>query len=290
MTYYVHNIDPFVIQFTETLGIRWYGLAYAAGFLFGYLFLRYGWARGKSPLDGSRLETLMVALFIGVMLGGRLGYMVFYNFDELGADPLSLLRVWEGGMASHGGILGVGIALWWCARRFGLPFYAVADQVCAVAPLGLFFGRIANFINGELWGKVSEVSWAVIFPRASLDASGPALWIAQLGQYANPRHPSQLYAAALEGLVVFAWLQVRYWCTKASGAKKNGIIATEFLIVYALMRIVSELFREPDAPLVSLGFIDVSRGVFFSLLTLGIGIVLRWKVAQRDSQVSPRKT
>ncbi len=285
MEYYLHSLDPFVLRFTETLGIRWYGLSYALGFFCGYLLFRYGNAKGRSPLDNSKLETLMIALFLGVMVGGRLGYMLFYNFDQLRANPSSVFHVWEGGMASHGGIIGVGLALWWCAKRFKLPFYAVADQVCAVAPLGLFFGRIANFINGELWGKVSDVSWAVIFPKAPLEAIGPVVWVAELGQYANPRHPSQLYAAVLEGLVVLAWVQWRYWSIPASssspskcGLQRHGVVATEFLIVYALMRIISEQFREPDAALISLGALDVSRGVFFSLLTLGAGIALRWAI------------
>lgn len=288
MEYYIHNLDPFVLRFTETLGIRWYGLSYALGFFCGYLLFRYGWAKGRSPLDPSRLETLMLSLFIGVLMGGRLGYMLFYNFDELRANPASIFYVWEGGMASHGGIIGVGLALLWCARHFKLPFYAVADQVCAIAPLGLFFGRIANFINGELWGKVSDVCWAVIFPRAPLEAIGPVVWVAELGQYANPRHPSQLYAAVLEGLIVLAWVQWRYWSSPINpansairGLKRHGVVATEFLIVYALMRIVGEQFREPDATLVSLGFVEVSRGVFFSLLTLGLGITLRWNIRER---------
>lgn len=263
---WVHTPHPFLIQFTENIGIRYYGLAYLLGFLAGYwLFRRYHRA-GLTPLDGEGAGDLMVALIIGVMVGGRLGsYLLYEGWRNFGQDPFGLLRLWDGGMASHGGFVGVMLALLWFARRRQLSFLHLADIAVSAAPAGLLFGRIANFLNGELWGKVTTAPWAVIF-----SATGG-------GQ--QPRHPSQLYEAVLEGAVLLAFLQWRVW---RSGVLQSrpGRITGEFLAGYALFRVICELFREPDHLLgpngedISLIFGFLSRGSLYSLFMLAGGLYL----------------
>lgn len=172
-SHWVHDLDPVILHLGGAFAIRWYGLAYLAGFVGAYLIMRQAHRRGRSPLAAPQLETLFTALFFGVLVGGRLGYMLLYDFGAWREDPLRLLRLWEGGMASHGGFLGVACAGFWAARHLRVAPGIIADLVVITAPLGLFFGRIANFINGELWGKVSDVPWAVIFPQSALLA---CLW------------------------------------------------------------------------------------------------------------------
>ena len=255
LAYWVHTPHPFLIRFSETVGIRYYGLAYLAGFVgAGWLLLRYHRA-GRSKLDMAAIFDLMTYLIAGVVVGGRLGYFVLYQSETFFHDPLVLLRVWEGGMASHGGMIGVVVAMGWFTRKRDINFREVADLVVTVAPVGLFFGRVANFINGELWGKPATVPWAMIF---SSTGGGP-----------TPRHPSQLYEALLEGLLLFIFLQWRFW--KSNCAKTQpGRIAGEFLIVYALARTIGELFREPDAALI----LGLSRGTFYSLFMIVAGAAL----------------
>jgi len=257
LAYWTHDLSPFLLRFGEGgLGIRYYGLAYLLGFGVGAGLL-YFYARrsDRSKLSTKLVADFMTALVVGVMVGGRLGYFLLYQPTLLFSEPLALLRVWEGGMASHGGFLGVGLATWWFARRHSIPFLHLGDLVASVAAAGLLFGRIANFINGELWGKPSLVAWAVIFPASPL----PLV----------PRHPSQLYAAALEGAVLLAFAQWRFWrsdLVKTAPGRLGG----EFLIAYAVLRIVGEVFREPDASLL----LGLSRGTFYSLLTAAAGLGL----------------
>jgi phosphatidylglycerol:prolipoprotein diacylglycerol transferase len=197
----------------------------------------------------------------GVLIGGRLGYFLLYDFDLLRSNPLVLLRVWEGGMASHGGFIGGVLAVWWFARRSGLPFLHLGDVVATTVPVGLLAGRIANFINGELWGKVTTVSWAVIFPRSAPEGTPMAL--------IPPRHPSQLYQAALEGGLLLGFIQWRFWKSDVVRAQP-GRLSGEFLVAYAVLRIIGEIFREPDAPLI----LGLSRGTFYSLLLVLAGVAL----------------
>ncbi len=266
LAYWTHDLNPFIIRFTDNFGIRWYGLAYLAGFLAaGWLLLRYHRA-GRSPLDANGIFDLMTALIAGVILGGRLGYFLLYQPEVFRTDPLMLVRVWEGGMASHGGFAGVVVALWWFTRRREPGLLRTADLIVTVAPLGLFFGRLANFINGELWGIPSRVPWAVIFP-----ASPPPLM---------PRHPSQLYEAGLEGLLLFAYMQWRFWRSDAA-RRQPGRISGEFLIAYALLRALGELFREPDAALI----LGLSRGTFYSIFLVLAGAALIVRAVRRGSKV-----
>jgi phosphatidylglycerol:prolipoprotein diacylglycerol transferase len=198
-----------------------------------------------------------------VLVGGRLGYFLFYEPSMLRADPWIVFRIWEGGMASHGGMLGVAVALAWFARISGVPLLHLGDLVVSAAPAGLFFGRIANFINGELWGKMTTVPWAVIFPR-SADPGTPLRFIA-------PRHPSQLYEALLEGVLLLAVMQLRFWRTDVV-RERPGRLSGEFFIAYALVRMVGETYREPDVG-VSL-ILGMSRGTFYSIFLVLVGALL----------------
>lgn len=260
-SHWVHDLSPFLIQFSDNLGVRYYGLAYLLGFAWGGWILYQAAKRRRLDLPPPAVADLMTALIIGVMAGGRLGFYVFYEPMTIFRDPLQLLRIWEGGMASHGGFIGVGIAMAWFARKHRTPFFGLADAAIAVAPLGIGLGRVANFINGELWGRVSNVSWAVIFP-ASARPGTPVELIA-------PRHPSQLYAAMLEGFLIFGYLQWRYWRTNAPQAQP-GRITGEFLIIYAIARMITEMFREPDAGLI----MGLTRGTFYSAFMILAGVIV----------------
>jgi len=292
--YYLHNLDPFIFRISGNVGPRWYGMAYVLAFVFAWLLLRVLSRRGFLDLPQAALGDFVtwVALF-GVMIGGRLGYVFFYRPDML-RDPASILRVWEGGMSSHGGIIGVVVFTLIYSRRHKLPWTNPGDNLCVVAPIGLFLGRCANFINGELYGRVTNVRWAVQFPKELLDPanSAQASNAVSTVQYfdssiksteqmiesvranpkiaeilrgiLSPRHPSQLYEAALEGLVLFSIL----WFVRTRFRTPNGFITGLFLIVYSVLRIIVENFREPDAPLVGM----FTRGQFYSFFTIAIGI------------------
>jgi len=261
--YWVHDLDPFLWQFPDSFshwgpgGIRWYGIAYLAGFISAFFLLKHYHRRKRSPYDGEQIMNLMTFLVLGVLLGGRIGYALLYRWNEFMEDPLILLRVWEGGMASHGGFIGVCIAILWYARYSKQSPLPIGDLIVSVVPPGLFFGRIANFINGELWGRTTEVSWGVLFPKAPGFLEGVA------------RHPSQLYAATLEGLCTFVFVQWRFWKSDVT-RRAPGRLTGEFLIAYAIARIANEFFRQPDASLV----MGMSRGQFYSLFLISGGFIL----------------
>jgi phosphatidylglycerol---prolipoprotein diacylglyceryl transferase len=267
--YWVHHFDPFLIKFSESFGIRYYGLAYLAGFLAAGWLLYLYWRKGRSPHGLNTISDLMTYIVLGVLIGGRLGYFLLYQSSALRTDPLGVFRVWEGGMASHGGFVGVLIAMWWWSRKRQAPFLSVSDLVVTTAPVGIFFGRIANFINGELVGKPASVPWAVIFPRNEIDEA--------LGQSAVPRHPSQLYQATLEGLVLLAYMQWRFW--RSSAQTRPGQLSGEFLIAYAVVRVIGEIFREPDASLL----FGVSRGTFYSIFLIIAGVALILKARRQPA-------
>lgn len=271
LAYWVHDLSPFVVRFSGNFGIRYYGLAYLLGFLAGGgLLYRYTRA-GRSLVPANKIADLVTAIVLGVLIGGRVGYFLFYGLGTLARDPFALFRVWEGGMASHGGMIGVAVALAWFARANKIPFLHLGDLIVSVAPAGLFFGRIANFINGELWGKISSVPWAVIFPLSA--PSG--IPFAQI----PPRHPSQLYEAGLEGALLFAYLQWRFWKSNAVRTRP-GRLAGEFLVGYALVRIFCEFFREPDEGITPI--LGLSRGTFYSLFMIAAGIAL---IARRGKPI-----
>jgi phosphatidylglycerol:prolipoprotein diacylglycerol transferase len=258
VNYWVDNLDPFIFRIHGDIGVRYYGVAYLLGFVAAIFLLKLYYKKGKSPLDSDQVDNSIFAIVAGVLVGGRVGYIIFYAWPAFCSDPLTLFKVWQGGMSSHGGFIGVIIAALWIARRQKIPFMQLADILASVTPIGLFFGRIANFINGELWGKVTNVPWAVIFPK-SAPPDTPVMFI-------EPRHPSQLYEASLEGLFLFIYLQVRFWFGKT--LKSPGRLSGEFLILYAIVRILGEQFREPDAALI----MGVSRGIFYSYFMILAGV------------------
>ncbi len=302
---YVHALNPFLIEFGNGMGIRWYGLAYVAAFVAGYYVYRWLARRGYSDLKPEEVGDFITwAAVFGVLVGGRVGYMLFYNFGGLLADPLSIFKVWDGGMASHGGILGLVLYTLWYARRHHVSWRNLGDNLVVVAPLGLFFGRLANFINGELYGRATGVAWAVQFPKElhafapeaqreilvqtsamnpewvtveALDRAAPASPALRelLAQVLTPRHPSQLYEAALEGVVLFALL----WLLRTRLRLANGVLTGAFFIGYALLRIAGEFFREPDAALTG----PLTRGQFLSLFMVLIGIAFLVSARVRPS-------
>lgn len=264
--YWVHDLSPFLIQFPQNPlgldGIRYYGLAYLLSFLAAWLMLRYYNLRGKFKLNADERASMMTAIILGVLVGGRMGYMFLYDLEAWMNNPLLFLRVDQGGMSSHGGFIGVFLALIWFARQHGCRLLELGDVVCTLAPVGLGLGRVANFINGELWGRVTTVPWAVIFPDS------PARFDALSALYGpDPRHPSQLYQAGLEGLLLLLYIQWRFWFKRPA----IGQLAGEFLIGYGLLRIGGEFFRAPDAALI----LGISRGQFYSsfMIVAGAGLI-----------------
>ncbi len=260
--HWVNNLDPILLHIHGDFGIRFYGMAYVLSFLAGMGLLRLMRVRKVSPFNAEQEATAILAWVLGVLIGGRLGYVLLYAFPRIWQDPLMIFRVWEGGMSSHGGFAGVIIATAWLSLRFRLPFLRLSDVLCLLTPPGFFLVRIANFINGELWGKISTSPWAVIFPLSA----PPGTPLDQI----QPRHPSQLYEAAFEGLILLAYTQWRFWRTPAR--TRPGRMSGEFLILYALLRILGEQFREPDAGLI----LGMSRGIFYSLFLLALGVLFLW--------------
>ena len=265
--------------------IRWYALAYIAGLLLGWRYVMVMisrtrlWAGGKSPLTKSQVEDLLTWMVIGVVLGGRLGYTLIYNSEYYFENPIEIFKVWKGGMAFHGGFMGVIVGILLFSWRNKVNALSVGDMVAAAAPLGIFFGRLANFINGELWGRPTEASWGVIFTDQASQFC-PESW----GEICA-RHPSQLYQAALEGLLLFIMLA---FCVWARGwLKQPGRIVGLFFAGYGLARLIAENFRQADAQfitadnpwghVVQLGpELGMTMGQVLSLPMLLIGITVLW--------------
>ena len=249
-------IDPVLISFGP-FAIRWYALAYIGGLLIAWRYCRWLAVRPPRSVSADAFDDFLLWATLGILLGGRLGYVLFYKPDFYLANPQEILLIWRGGMSFHGGLLGMVAAEVMFARRRGLPVLALADIVAAAAPIGLFLGRIANFINGELFGRPSEVPWAMVFPHG-----GP-----------QPRHPSQLYEAAVEGLVLFLVLHLM---VRAGALERRGMLAGAFLIGYALARMLAEMFREPDAYLgFLLGGTTMGQWLSLPLLLAGLALVVR---------------
>jgi phosphatidylglycerol:prolipoprotein diacylglycerol transferase len=302
LAYWVHNLDPFAVQFGGGFGVRWYGVAYLAAFAAAYFVYLHLARRGLSVIPADRVADFITGCAVfGVLVGGRLGYLLFYDFDGFLRDPLIFFRVWEGGMSAHGGILGVVLYTLWYARRHHVNWPGLGDNLVVGAPLGLFFGRMANFINGELYGRPAEVPWAVRFPKEIFEVpltvqrevvagaqeilSGPAgleqivaavpgsvALQAFLADFLTPRHPSQIYEAVLEGLLLFAVL----WVVRTHLRVPNGVITGLFFVGYAVLRSLAEIFRAPDA-----GYVGwLTKGQFLSvfLLLIGVGfLVAAWR-------------
>ena len=253
------QIDPILVQIGP-LAIRWYGLMYSLAFLLGWPLLLARAKRSLPSLSQDAIGDLMVWILFGVVLGGRMGYIIFYQFDYYLANPLAMLRVWEGGMAFHGGLLVVLTVCIVFARRYDVACLALADLVAPIAPIGFFLGRIGNFINGELWGRPTDLPWGMVFPLA-----GP-----------EPRHPSQLYEAMLEGFLLFLLLN---WLGRR--LRPPGFLLGWFLAGYGVCRFLVEFVRQPDQQLgvLSLG-LTMGQWLSIPMIVVGTGLwvlVLRHK-------------
>jgi len=262
------NINPILLELPGPFAIRWYGMMYLVGFAVGFLILRRLARTGRLPVPVERVGELLGLLALGVIVGGRIGYVLFYSASSFIENPLEIFVLWEGGLSFHGGLIGVAIAFWWFTRRTGTTFLTVADGIVLAAPPGIAGVRLANFINGELYGRVAEesVPWAMRFPTDPValrlmgtDASRPeeiyravkmaradGSW-AQIEAQIPLRHPSQLYEAALEGVFLFAALWTLVFLARRFAWKiRKGTLGALFLIGYASCRIFVEMFRQPD--------------------------------------------
>ena len=251
---YTHNLDPVLIDF-GFLVIRWYSLAYIFGILIG-------WWLGKKIIlkrfqsfnfDVKEFDNLITYIIISMLLGGRIGYVLFYNFGYYLSNPFDIIKIWEGGMSFHGALIGIVLGTYWFSIKKNIPTFFLLDIVSFVAPIGIFFGRVANFINGELVGKTTDVFWGVIFPSF----------------YNNIRHPSQLYEAFFEGVVLFIIMNSILFRSNY----KTGTCSYMFLIFYGIFRSISEFFREPDLQVGYL-FNQISMGMMLSFLMILSGIII----------------
>lgn len=308
--YYIHRMDPYIFRITETFGPRWYGMAYLLGFVAGILFLRYLARRGYCQIPEDKVADFVVyAAIFGVMLGGRLGYFLFYRPVDLVENPLVFFKFMEGGMASHGGILGIVIFTLYYAWKHGYSWPHLGDCLVPVAPIGIGLGRLANFINGELIGRPASVPWAVQFPEElklgpehGLPEDTVQQVLAEAGQvlpgvrvthpdqvieaarqvpeilpilaaYLTPRHPSQLYQACLEGFLlagILIAIRLRW------KDLPYGLLTGLFFILYAIFRAIGETFREPDAERI----LGITRGQFYSafMIVIGVGfLIYAWR-------------
>jgi len=245
------DIDPIAFEIGP-LAVRWYGLMYLVGFLGGWWLGMRRVAQGLSPLTRQQVEDIVFPIVLGVIIGGRLGYVLLYKPDYFLANPLEIVAVWRGGMSFHGGMLGVMLAMAIAGRRYGIAFLNMTDFIAPLVTVGITAGRLGNFINGELWGRVTDVPWGMVFRHA-----GPL-----------PRHPSQLYELALEGLLLFALL---WWFS--SKPRPKGQVSALFVVGYSLCRFFVEFFREPDY---YIGFLalGLTYGQWLSVAMLAAGIGL----------------
>jgi phosphatidylglycerol:prolipoprotein diacylglycerol transferase len=272
------NINPVALDL-GLFSVKWYGLAYIAGLLLGWAYIRrllaqkQLWPRSQPPFAQRDTDDLLIYVAAGVLLGGRLGHVIFYDPLHYLAAPLDIIAVWRGGMSFHGGLIGsiVGIVLF--ARRVGANPWSVLDACAAAVPIGLFFGRLANFVNGELWGRPTTVPWAMVFP--SPEAGG------------LERHPSQLYEAFFEGLVLFALL---WWLShRMQALRRPGMAAGTFLIGYGLARSFCELFREPDpGHILTLG--PFTAGILYSIPMIVAGIWILRDAFRRTPAIADART
>jgi len=256
----VHNFDPVLIDL-GLFQIRWYSIAYILGIIIAWMYatkiikLTTINKHNFQQIKKSEFDDLIIYLVIGIVLGGRLGYVLFYNLEYYAQNLFEIFKIWHGGMSFHGGLIGIIVSIIFFSKKTDTNFFKSADIVSCVAPIGIFLGRIANFINGELYGKISTLPWAVIFPSGGNMA----------------RHPSQLYEAILEGLILF--ILINYLALKKELLFKTGYISGLFLVLYSILRIFSENFREPDMH-IGYFFNYFSMGVILSFITLLAGFFI----------------
>lgn len=263
-TAYLHytslGLSPIALQLGP-LAIRWYSLSYIAGILIGWWYVLKLIAQPGAPMARRHADDFVFWATLGVLLGGRIGYVLFYNFGQYMQDPLSMLKLWEGGMSFHGGGLGVLVAMLLYCRKNQLNAWRFCDYVACCVPIGLFLGRLANFVNGELWGRATDVAWAIVFPDP---AAGDI-----------PRHPSQLYEAGLEGIVLFAILAFLFWRTNAR--YKPGFLMGSFILGYGVFRFFVEFFREPDQQLEAFAratHLHMGQWLCVPMILVGLWIIL----------------
>jgi len=268
------HLDPVALDL-GFFQIKWYSLAYITGILVGWWYLLKLIAQPGSPMARRHVDDLVFYATLGIILGGRLGYAIFYSPDML-LSPWRLIRLWDGGMSFHGGMIGTSIGIILFARKHKLDWLRVHDYIACVVPFGLFFGRLANFVNGELWGKPADVPWAIVFERTvPFDVPEPA------------RHPSQLYEAGLEGIVLFAILWFAFWRTKAR--YQPGKLVGLFVLGYGVARFIVEFFREPDAQFRG-SFIEatgIHMGQWLCVPMIAGGLYLVLTAPKRRTRVEP---
>ena len=265
---YVHNFNPVLVNI-GFLEIKWYSLAYILGIVIGWIYAikiisitrtnNYHFEQIKK----NHFDDLIIYLVLGMVLGGRLGYVFFYNFSYYSQNYLEIFKIWQGGMSFHGGLLGVIVAIIIFSYNTNTNFFKYADIVSCVAPIGIFFGRIANFINGELYGKISSYPWSIVFPNVDNES----------------RHPSQIYEALLEGIILFTIINII--AIKKKKIFKTGYVSCFFLVIYSILRIISENFREPDE---HLGYFlnYFSLGTLLSVATLISGFLIYFFVKKNE--------
>lgn len=258
--YYRHDLNPVLFSVEPFVSVHWYGMMYVFAFVMGWLLARYFAGLPHSRFTKQNVEDLVTSVILGVILGGRIGYILFYDLPFYLANPLEIFKIWQGGMSFHGGFLGVLAALLLWAKKNHKDFIELTDFIAPCVPIGLFFGRIGNFINAELWGKESSVPWAVIFPTGGN----------------VPRHPSQLYEAGLEGLVLFLLL---FFLAKKNPPK--GTVSAVFCIGYALARSFAEFYRIPDPQYgYFLGFVTMGQILCLPMFLIGFILLYlsrKWK-------------
>ena len=263
------NIDPIAFSLGP-VSIKWYGLAYSAGLIIAWLTIRrllqtpWLWPHERAPFRADVADNLVLYVIIGTVLGGRLGQVLLYDLNFYASNPAEILRIWKGGMSFHGAVVGAGLAIVMFARQSGVSALTAMDLCCAGMPLGLIIGRLANFVNSEHWGRPSDVPWAMVFPNG-----GPL-----------PRHPSQLYEAALEGVVMYIIIRLAtHWY---GGLKRPGLVAGMWLVWYAIARMISEMFRQPElGHWLNIGPFTAGQVYCIPMLLLGVALMV---VANSNAQ------
>ena len=258
------DISP-VIFSIGSFAVRWYSMAYLVGILVGWWLINRNVRINSLGLSRAQIEDLIFYLTIGIILGGRLGYAIFYGGAEMWLKPWHLLEIWKGGMSFHGGAVGVIVAVYLFARKINYPFLALTDLIVLYAPIGIFLGRLANFVNDELWGRVTDVPWAVRFPNGGF----------------LPRHPSQLYEGLLEGLLMFIILNFLWRFSRIR--QNHGLVSALFIVLYGCFRICLEQFREPDA---QLGFFfgGITMGQMLSVPLVAVGLVVIFFILRKEKK------
>ena len=261
------GLSPTLFEF-HGFALRWYSLAYIGGILGGWFLLARMLDSWGAPMTRGHADAFITWATVGIILGGRIGYVLFYDFDRFAHDPVAIVKLWEGGMSFHGGVIGSVIAIVLFARSHGLNWLRIADYVACVEPIGQFLGRLANFVNGELWGRVTGTNWGIVFP-----GGGP-----------EPRYPSQLFEAAGEGLLLFAVLMWLFWRTRARAYP--GLLVGAFTFGFGLLRFCIEFFRQPDAQVGYLTF-GLTMGQWLCAPMVVLGLYLMASSRQRTTVPSP---